>query len=194
MTLTLVTFRSHQRHKQVVPNLDEAMMRLPPPAQASHHFDCSRQGSAFAFVRNDERIVAAFRWLDGVWHGGAFHRDDLDEFTSSYIETMLWSSNDESDERGGEPLDKNYGADDLSDEAIARCFADCAAFQAVNSDNLATRSAGQGGHDFWLTRNGHGAGFWDGDWEKEIGQALTKSAKEFGEENPYVGDDGQIHL
>lgn len=21
------------------------------------------------------------------------------------------------------------------------------------------------GHDFWLTRNGHGAGFWDGDWK-----------------------------
>lgn len=20
------------------------------------------------------------------------------------------------------------------------------------------------GHDLWLTRNGHGAGFWDGDW------------------------------
>jgi len=35
----------------------------------------------------------------------------------------------------------------------------------------------QAGHDFWLTRNGHGAGFWDGDWP-ETGDALTEASKE----------------
>jgi|TARA_R110000744_G_scaffold366338_1_gene475354 hypothetical protein len=31
------------------------------------------------------------------------------------------------------------------------------------------------GHDFWLTRNGHGAGFWDGDWNDAdfVKRALT---------------------
>ena len=31
------------------------------------------------------------------------------------------------------------------------------------------------GHDFWLTRNGHGAGFWDGDWDDAdfVKRALT---------------------
>ena len=34
------------------------------------------------------------------------------------------------------------------------------------------------GHDFWLTRNGHGAGFWDRGLG-EVGDKLTKICKEF---------------
>ena len=49
---------------------------------------------------------------------------------------------------------------------------DCAAFYAahgsqLNEDNCKYRGCPvdeYAGHDFWLTRNGHGAGFWDGDW------------------------------
>jgi len=49
------------------------------------------------------------------------------------------------------------------------------------------------GHDFWLTRNGHGAGFWDrglGD----MGEKLTEIAKSFGGCNAVLGDDGSIYL
>jgi hypothetical protein len=49
------------------------------------------------------------------------------------------------------------------------------------------------GHDFWLTRNGHGAGFWDGEWYKEVGERLTKASKAFGEVNIYVGDGDLIY-
>ena len=50
------------------------------------------------------------------------------------------------------------------------------------------------GHDFWLTRNGHGAGFWDGDYEKEIGIKLTELSQQFGECHAYVGDDNKIYF
>lgn len=43
-------------------------------------------------------------------------------------------------------------------------------------------------HDFWLTRNNHGAGFWDGDWG-ELGDKLTELSEEFGSKDVYVGDD-----
>jgi len=33
--------------------------------------------------------------------------------------------------------------------------------------------------DFWLTRNGHGAGFWDGGWDH--GDELAEIAHSFGE-------------
>lgn len=49
-------------------------------------------------------------------------------------------------------------------------------------------------HDFWLTRNRHGAGFWDGDYEKADGEKLTELAHSFGEINLYVGDDGKIYM
>lgn len=49
-------------------------------------------------------------------------------------------------------------------------------------DNLAdiVDNAEQAGHDFHLTRNHHGCGFWDGDWTDEVEQRLTESSKTYG--------------
>src|SRR6056300_403211 len=46
------------------------------------------------------------------------------------------------------------------------------------------------GHDFWLTRNRHGAGFWDGDWADD-GDTLTELAHSFGETefDPDLSDE-----
>lgn len=51
----------------------------------------------------------------------------------------------------------------------------------------------QAGIDFWLTRNGHGAGFWDRDLG-EIGDKLTAAAETYRELGVYLGDDEQVHL
>lgn len=131
--------------------------------------------------------------------------DYVDDFTAAYIRCALWSTNDESDpETGGNPLDKNYGPDDLDPDALKKMVADCAKFQKDNAYMLEKAWTDHGqdyaqcGHDFWLTRNGHGAGFWDGDYSHDhgegiVGKALTKAAKEFGETWLYVGDDGKIY-
>lgn len=124
-----------------------------------------------------------------------------DEFTRSYIECALWSTNDESTPEGGEPLDDNYGPEDLSQECLAAMIVDCESFQEDNAKDLATwgryhryTPEEMGGHDFWLTRNGHGAGFWDGDWEVPAGDRLTEASTAYGEVYLYVGDDDLIHL
>lgn len=44
---------------------------------------------------------------------------ELDKFTRQYLETALWSSNDESDDSGGEPFDFNYTTEDIAEESIA---------------------------------------------------------------------------
>jgi hypothetical protein len=49
------------------------------------------------------------------------------------------------------------------------------------------------GHDLWLTRNGHGVGFWDrglGD----RGDTLSEICRAMGEVDTYVGDDDELHL
>ena len=122
-------------------------------------------------------------------------------FVRQYVATMLWSSNDESDEYGGEPMDKNYSAADISDEAWAVILSDCDKFWRENYDDCTEESMLRpgcpiegAGHDFWLTRNRHGAGFWDGDWEYPMAIRLTENAKAFGEAFPYIGDDGQVHI
>lgn len=49
------------------------------------------------------------------------------------------------------------------------------------------------GHDFWLTRNRYGAGFWDRGWGV-VGEKLTKIAESFRERSAYVGDDNKVHI
>lgn len=134
----------------------------------------------------------------------AFNTSEFESFRDAYIATMLWSTSDESDESGGNPLDYNYGADDLSDNARDCIDAECKAFlyrvACYIPADPTVRLSGDGsgvwahaGHDFWLTRCGHGAGFWDGDWPV-YGDLLTAASKSFGNIDPYIGDDGQIHF
>ncbi|KKM74877.1 hypothetical protein LCGC14_1395950 [marine sediment metagenome] len=120
----------------------------------------------------------------------------MDDFTRQYIETAIWASNDESRDDGGDPMDRNYGPDDLAPCARAKMIADCAAFQESQYDAIGYSLSDQSraGHDFWLTRNGHGAGFWDGDWKEPYAAALTKASRACGECNLYIGDDKQIYI
>jgi hypothetical protein len=112
----------------------------------------------------------------------------LDEFTLAYIEAALWSSTDDDDV----PLDKNNDIGDIAPQTLRRMVADALKFQSDNWDDISADLEGAG-CDFWLTRNGHGAGFWDGGWEEEAGKRLTAASEEFGEFNLYAGDDGRIH-
>ena len=116
-------------------------------------------------------------------------------FLDSSLEAILWSSTDESNEQGGDPLDKNYTVKDFSDEALARAVKDCNAFikKAGKKMDEASPDDNQHGHDFWLTRNGHGVGFWDRGYGK-VGDELSEIAKSFRECWAMVGDDGKIHL
>lgn len=119
--------------------------------------------------------------------------DSLDSFTQAYIECALWSSTDNSTESGGYPLDDNYGIEDLTMGALKQMIADCKDFQDAQDAYLLARCGkgattgqtrdsimGQSGHDFWLTRNHHGAGFWDRGLG-ELGDRLTKAAHAYGE-------------
>ena len=49
-------------------------------------------------------------------------------------------------------------------------------------------------HDFILTRNGHGAGFWDGDWHEPMATKLTELCKKFGEINIYLSDENLLEV
>lgn len=119
--------------------------------------------------------------------------DKIDSFTAAYITCALWSSTDESTPQGGEPLDKNYDASDIAPGSLLKIIEVCQDFQTHQVELLSGIDDKQAGHAFWLTRNGHGAGFWDRDLG-EVGDALTKACKEYSECNIYVGDDGRLHV
>lgn len=107
-----------------------------------------------------------------------------------YIICALWSSIDDD----GEPLDSVYTVDDISAQTLKQMDIEVSDFIKDNESLLVEsgQSDQQIGHDFWLTRNGHGAGFWDRGLGA-IGDALTKASKSFGGSDLYVGDDGLIY-
>lgn len=102
------------------------------------------------------------------------------------------------------PLDENYDIDDIAPNTLAQMVNDCAKFQEENSELLAkaeyVRKPDGGtdlayaGHDFWLSTNGHGAGYGDGDMQdNDVDDALNEACKKWKGMELYVGDDGKIY-
>lgn len=116
-----------------------------------------------------------------------------DPFVAAYLKAAEWT-----DCTGDNP--ECYESDGFSPEAIAAAEADCNDFReqcglllAAAFDNP-TYTEEQAGIDFWLTRNRHGAGFWDRGLGKTIGDALTDIAHHMGDADLYCGDDGYLYF
>lgn len=106
-----------------------------------------------------------------------------------YKHTALWSSTDDD----GTPLDKHHSHEDFDPNLHQKMEKDWKAFSQKHRDMVDKYGPEKVAHDFWLTRNGHGAGFWDGDYDDKDGKMLTESAKKFGQHDIYKGDDGMIY-
>lgn len=107
-------------------------------------------------------------------------------FITAYIECALWATTDNTDDSGGEPLDANYDADDLTKACRKQMVDDCHDFVGLceREGQPFNESDEYAGHDFFLTRCGHGAGFWDRGLPN--GEELSKLAKTFGDVYLYV--------
>jgi hypothetical protein len=151
---------------------------------------------------------------DGLLDGGAPYTKEelelmnwpstLDAFTRAYLICALWSTTGDNDR----PLDADFDISDLGEEARKQAVDDCKKFQTENAELLARyrddiiirhgeySADDYAGHDFWLTRCGHGCGFWDRDYRTDgtIGGRLTEACKAFGGLDIYVGDDGKLYF
>lgn len=104
------------------------------------------------------------------------------------------------------PGDWELGIESLEDyefsqEATDQIIIDCQKFFSDNletinqilNDSDASYDYESVGHDFFLTRERHGAGFWDRGFGND-GQILTEKCHEFGESSPYMGDNNLIYV
>lgn len=127
---------------------------------------------------------------------------NLDSFVHAYMACALWSSCSSDESEGTFILDERFDETDIAPECAAAMRASCEDFCKANHADLQEYCQRMGneqytgeeraGHDFWLTRNGHGAGFWDrglGD----LGQRLSDAAEIYGSVDLYAGDDGYIY-
>jgi hypothetical protein len=115
----------------------------------------------------------------------------LDAFTRAYLTAALFT--DDPDPRSGEFEEHDrWTIANIHPDNLAQAIADCAKFQAENAADIAD-DIERAGRDFWYTRNGHGCGFWDGDWPEDIGARLTAACKRYREVNvfgPETEDNG----
>lgn len=114
---------------------------------------------------------------------------NIDNVLDAYITAALWTSTDDE----GNPLDDVYEVSDILGETVASMREDVESFVEGNETDLTQWSDEEVGHDFWLTRNGHGTGFWDRG-RGTVGERLAKAAKMYGESCLYLGDDGRIYV
>lgn len=123
---------------------------------------------------------------------------DFAAFLRGYVVCALWSSTD-----GENETLQGLG---WGEGELAKRTDECAAFvslalplllqyaeQATHSPEYSRWELA--GHDFWLTRNGHGVGFWDRGLD-QLGDdlsALCGYGTACPPVEPYVGDDGHVY-
>ena len=123
--------------------------------------------------------------------------DTLNQFEAGYVSCIMWLTTDDD----GDSID-GLGLEDMAPEALDEIHADCEAFLADNLTDMDWYLTNIGdhhsaGHDFYLTRNGHGAGFWDRSYATDAREPLLRlsdSARVYGTSDGDIGDDGLVYV
>lgn len=158
----------------------------------------SNSGSAWVQVKG-ERVLLDEREPETSAELLTVDRD-FARFLLGYQLSLLWST---SGSYKGQDLESLEGRP-LSGEMARATADDCMAFYLANKSDIQEAAAHYGasndptgfepaGHDFWLTRAGHGAGYWDGGLPKALGDRLTAASEKVGSVDPYVGNDGKVY-
>lgn len=144
---------------------------------------------------------------------------DIDAIVAGYLDCQLWAGLDMDREDGGNnpPLDENYDRDDIAPEYVERVRMEL--LGVIEDHPLAVRMYlnhrgsyhtgvngqialfredrpghernGLFGHDFYLTREHHGTGFWDRGMGA-LGQYLTDIAHAYGSAEILYDTDGVL--
>jgi hypothetical protein len=119
--------------------------------------------------------------------------DKQDDFTKGYIIAALWTSEEEANQDA-------FEVSNINKNVLSQVILDCKNFQEKNKELLTLAyehnnnyDSSRAGHDFWLTRNGHGVGFWDRDLG-EVGKKLSDIATNLKGSGLYIGDDNQLYF
>jgi hypothetical protein len=104
---------------------------------------------------------------------------------NAYLECAEWAD---------KPEDEDWDSYGFYSESMDLAWFECCAFLHLAEWNTQDWTMEQLGRDFWLTRNGHGAGFWDRDIGTEDSRSkLTELSKVFGMRSIYT-NGGYIYI
>jgi len=112
---------------------------------------------------------------------------DINKILNSYLETAIWAEeSDENDLQGKtiQEIDKNSKAN-----SAIEIYQFLQKAQQEASDELNTYDEEAIGHNLWLSRNGHGAGFFDDNNDK-----LQNLARNMKPVDIYLGNDNKVYI
>src|ERR1035437_1508093 len=112
---------------------------------------------------------------------------DVNKILNSYLETAIWAEeSDENDLQGKtiHEIDKNSKAN-----SAIEMYQFLQKAQQEASDELNTYDEEAIGHNLWLSRNGHGAGFFDDNNDK-----LQNLARNMKPVDIYLSVDNKIYI
>jgi hypothetical protein len=131
---------------------------------------------------------------------------ESDPFMSGYLECIAFTEEsalqeewnrqreqleEDSDEELDLPDYFDWSYSDIDAKSLKSIIEDCENFmdECAEADIDLEEDWGleQAGHDFWLTRNGHGAGFWDRG-KGALGDKLSKIAEAYGSVDTLIAD------
>lgn len=129
-------------------------------------------------------------------------QEDINEILKGYIEAALWTEEERlHDEKimviGKKIPFASFKYNDVDTDSVIDAYNDIKTFIKNAGDDAVQEAIDekglyQLGMDIWLTRNGHGSGFFDHFYDNE--EMLMSAAKSLNSKDIYFGDDGKLHF
>lgn len=114
-----------------------------------------------------------------------------EDFVRGYRDAMLWANAYLADSDGEFIDGRDYAEPADVDRTDADAFWDSLGYVLTAVQYYRENGIDYAGHDFALTRNGHGAGFWDRGLGR-VGDMLTEEARAYGSHYIAISDDGTV--
>lgn len=162
------------------------------------------EGGVESWKIDRTNVMLALDWAQSCLENRT--ANPIDAMTMGYIKAALFMTMDEDDT----PLDRHFTTDSVGPQVHTVAKEDCDEFRSENKILVSQALEQPGyseerlGHDFWMTRNRHGTGFWDRDElavtpapseiakGETLGDALTQMAQQAKEIDLEIADDGSL--
>lgn len=106
-------------------------------------------------------------------------------FLNAYFEAMFFTEKEQLQENSCNHWELSQQAKTVSHDDCKKFYSKVCHLE-LNPEQL--------GHDFWMTRNRHGVGFWDGDYSEKNETILMDAVSEFKEVYVYPNDYGFLSI
>lgn len=137
--------------------------------------------------------------------------DQINKVMDGYLFAIIFTEEEnilrDADLEDTEDAELRFSVDDIDSDSVVKHYIEIKKFlkdageEAVMDyltsefGEVTDESLAHLGHDIWLTRNHHGAGFFDNVYENdETEEALINAAHKMGESNVYLGNRGKIYV